>query len=417
MNAQSFPQGTAGQLPPEPPVCYRADESPRPSAPYRRTDANRQPPAPFEADEKPLPYFSSGMVTTPHAAATAPHAVTATPQAAATVPHAVTATPQTPITSPQAVIRSNRTNMFTAVSATLLIVGLLLLGAAIVPLLSFLQVDSTQSYFVGLGYLAVLSLVLTHMTNHLIFTNTEQAKYARAVRTAVLVATELATMALAANSDFRYRWEATLVVMALIVLATRTVVGSEVVRRSYTALRVNEISTWFIAMPFIACAQTDRLGSMPPAATIVCYGIVLAAAVSLAVIRARELGSPDKYPLARNAALNSLTAIAIPLLASAYVAGCTPFSTSAYAFDAVIMIGALAASAVGFRYSSAALRHTGLATLILAIAKMATVDALGLDPLGRAIAYLVGGAMCVAMGMLYSFAAKKLVSDSDPPSA
>lgn len=375
MNAQSLPQGTAGQLPPEPPA----------------------------------PYFQSGMAATSHATATAPHVVGAMQQTA-------TATkPQAPTASPQAVTRPNRTNTFTAVSATLLIVGLLLLGAAIVPLLSFLQVDSAQSYLVGLGYLAILSLVLTHMTNHLIFTSPEQVKYARAVRTAVLVATELAIMALAANSDFRYRWEATLVTVALIVLAMRTVVGPEVVRRSYTALRVNEIATWFVAMPFIACAQTDRLGSLTPAATVACYGIVLAAAISLAAIRVRELGSPDKYPLARNAALSSLTAIAIPLLASAYVVGCTPLSTSAYAFDAVIMIGALAASAVGFRYSSAALRHTGLAILILAIAKMATVDTLGLDPLGRALAYLVGGAMCVAMGMLYGFAAKRLVGDSNAP--
>lgn len=85
-----------------------------------------------------------------------------------------------------------------------------------------------------------------------------------------------------------------------------------------------------------------------------------------------------------------------------------PFGTSRYAFDIVIMGSALACTALGFKAEEPVLRRTGFAFAMLSIAKMVLFDTLMHGVLEKAVAYIIGGAVCFTLGALYNYAVKRL---------
>jgi len=84
------------------------------------------------------------------------------------------------------------------------------------------------------------------------------------------------------------------------------------------------------------------------------------------------------------------------------------FTHEAYAFDMLLMLAALVCTMIGFGFNVAALRRAGLVFALATVVKMVTLDTLGFDPLGKAVAYLLGGAVCFALGAMYNYAVKRL---------
>ena len=83
------------------------------------------------------------------------------------------------------------------------------------------------------------------------------------------------------------------------------------------------------------------------------------------------------------------------------------------AFDGMLMASALACSAYGFVRSSRMMRYAGFALAIGTVAKIAIVDTWSFDPLTKAIAYIVGGVVCMAIAALYSHAVKRMGSGTE----
>ena len=84
-----------------------------------------------------------------------------------------------------------------------------------------------------------------------------------------------------------------------------------------------------------------------------------------------------------------------------------PASYGVLAFDTLLLAGAVACTALGFAHSSKTMRNAGLAIALCAVAKIALIDVWPLDSLAEAVALIVGGVACVAIGVLYSVAGKK----------
>lgn len=83
------------------------------------------------------------------------------------------------------------------------------------------------------------------------------------------------------------------------------------------------------------------------------------------------------------------------------------------AFDAMLMVSALACSAYGFARSSRMMRYAGFALAIGTVAKIAVIDTWSFDSLTKAIAYIVGGVACMAIAALYSRAVKRMGDGSE----
>lgn len=74
----------------------------------------------------------------------------------------------------------------------------------------------------------------------------------------------------------------------------------------------------------------------------------------------------------------------------------------------VAMLAALACIVVGLARRLAALRLYGLITALLCVLKIVTVDIHGADPLGRVIAFILGGIICFVISAAYTFAVHRM---------
>ena len=114
------------------------------------------------------------------------------------------------------------------------------------------------------------------------------------------------------------------------------------------------------------------------------------------------------HPRASNAAFLVLTALLLTFVVASYVVAFVPNSVDDYVLDIVYLLSAFICTIIGFKAESPALRRTGLAVAFVAIAMMVFIDTLSYGMLEKAIAYIVGGIVCFALGALYNLAVKKL---------
>lgn len=89
-----------------------------------------------------------------------------------------------------------------------------------------------------------------------------------------------------------------------------------------------------------------------------------------------------------------------------------PRALGILAFDLLLMAGALVLAGLGFANSSQMTRRVGLVLVLCTVGKVMVLDTWGLDSLTKAIAYISGGAVCMAIGFLYSSAVKRLSKES-----
>ena len=77
-----------------------------------------------------------------------------------------------------------------------------------------------------------------------------------------------------------------------------------------------------------------------------------------------------------------------------------PAALGVLAFDTLLMTSALVFTMLGIIHSSQLMRRTGL-----------IIDTWEFDPLTKAIAYVVGGAVCLAIGAIYSAVMKRMAKE------
>ena len=299
-----------------------------------------------------------------------------------------------------------RSDSFSRASSALVMLGLVMLGGAIAPLLAFFQVQIAAKYFIGLAYLIVCCLTVTWLVGRMFRHSARRDAHVRATRIGVLMVGELALLAFTmACAPFALRWEITSCVLAATMVVLNVAVPAQKREAAYTPLRVNECLVMVVlAMIFL---ETSTWGHIP-VQTLIAYTVALVLSAAVVVLRTRELASANASPKAHKGWLLVGTAFAITLLVAAYVLGCMPFGDSPYAYDVVFMTSALVCAGLGFHFCEPALRRTGLAFALMTIVKMTTIDTIGFDPLPKAIAYLVGGAVCFAIGGMYSYAVKRM---------
>lgn len=299
-----------------------------------------------------------------------------------------------------------RSDSFSRASSALVMLGLVMLGGAIAPLLAFFQVQIAAKYFIGLAYLIVCCLTVTWLVGRMFRHSARRDAHVRATRIGVLMVGELALLAFTmACAPFALRWEITLCVLAATMVVLNVAVPAQKREAAYTPLRVNECLVMVVlAMIF---PETSTWGHIP-VQTLIAYTVALVLSAVVVALHTKELASADASPKAHKGWLLVGTSFAITLLVAAYVLGCMPFGDSPYAYDVVFMTSALVCAGLGFHFCEPALRRTGLAFALMTIVKMTTIDTIGFDPLPKAIAYLVGGAVCFAIGGMYSYAVKRM---------
>ena len=332
-------------------------------------------------------------------------------EALAAVPQMAPYMPDAPYVQVPAFVQAaqqveHTSDRFSKVSSALVVLGLALVGGAIAPLLSYFNVMPQVKYFVGLAYLCIACLTVAWLAGRLFVHSENRYRLIRATRVAVLMASEFILLPLtAACRPFELRWEITVVFLVALLLVLRFALNFNARWRAYVPLRVNEILVMLVVVPIIAFEGT--LGGNGVISTA-CFAAALVLAGVLVAVRATELKDDQAHPSARNGGLLASTAVALTLMAAAFVQGCTPWSGTVYAYDAVFMVSALACSGIGFGLNSPALRRTGLVIALATVLKMVLLDTLAFDPLPKAIAYLVGGAVCFGIGAMYSLAVKRL---------
>ena len=91
-----------------------------------------------------------------------------------------------------------------------------------------------------------------------------------------------------------------------------------------------------------------------------------------------------------------------------------PPALGVLAFDTLLMASALVFTMLGIAYSSQIMRRTGLAIALCSVVKMMVIDTWEFDPLTKAIAYVIGGAVCLGIGAIYSVVTKRMArKDAD----
>ena len=298
-----------------------------------------------------------------------------------------------------------RSDSFSRASSALVILGLVMLGGAIAPLLSLLEASPAAKYFIGLAYLAVCCLTVCWLAGRMFAHARRRDTFVRATRIGVTMVGELALIALASASEmFSFCWEVTAVALAIVPLALRLALPRERRVAAYMPLRVNELivmvllATIFLSTGFSALA-------MP---SLACYSVAFALVCAVVALRACELSQDEAPSAARSSVLLVATALFFTLLAVSYVEGCLPIAHNEYVSDTVFLASALACALLGFRFCEPSLRRTGLVIALCTIVKMTTFDTIGFDPLSKAIAYLVGALVCFAIGGMYNYAVKRL---------
>lgn len=88
-----------------------------------------------------------------------------------------------------------------------------------------------------------------------------------------------------------------------------------------------------------------------------------------------------------------------------------PAALGVLAFDTLLMASALVFTMLGINHSSQLLRRTGLIIALCTVVKMMIIDTWEFDPLTKAIAYVVGGAVCFAIGAIYSAVMKRIAKE------
>lgn len=80
-------------------------------------------------------------------------------------------------------------------------------------------------------------------------------------------------------------------------------------------------------------------------------------------------------------------------------------------FDILLMASALVFTMLGISHSSQIMRRTGLVIALCSVVKMMVIDTWEFDPLTKAIAYVVGGAVCLGIGAVYSAVMKRMAKE------
>ena len=89
-----------------------------------------------------------------------------------------------------------------------------------------------------------------------------------------------------------------------------------------------------------------------------------------------------------------------------------PAALGVLAFDTLLMVSALVFTMLGIIHSSQLMRRTGLIIALCTVVKMMVIDTWEFDPLTKAIAFVVGGAVCLAIGAIYSAVMKRMAKES-----
>ena len=298
-----------------------------------------------------------------------------------------------------------RSDSFSRASSALVILGLVMMGGAIAPLLALLEASPAAKYFIGLAYLVVCCLTVCWLAGRMFAHARRRDTFVRATRIGVIIAGELAVIALAlATEAFTFCWEATALALALVPFVLHVALPRERREASSMPLRVNEL---LVMLMLTAVFLNASLSASAPA-SIACYSVACALMLAVVGLHARELAQDDAPQSARNSFVLVATALFSTLTVAAYVEGCLPFAHSAYVFDTVFLASALACALLGFKFCEPALRRTGLVIALCTIVKMTTCDTIGFDPLPKAIAYLVGALVCFAIGGMYNYAVKRM---------
>ncbi len=328
-----------------------------------------------------------------------------------------------------------KTASLSNMSATFIVLGLLLIGCAIAPLLSFFKVDVIAKYVIGLAYITLVTITVMWLAGKLFKRTAKRDAYVMRTRIAILVVAELVFLSFTDTCNtFNLRWEITSLILALLLLILQLAPSRLTRWNAYTALRVHELVVIFGLDCFIFFAGSwdnfmygkfDVVSALLYAGVVVLLVIVVALRTcELFAVRANQkaiqMGQavPDQltgsrfkalaHPHASNAAFLVLTALFLTCVVCSYVVAFVPNKVEEYALDIVYLLSALICTIIGFKAESPALRRTGLVVALVAIAKMVLIDTLSYDVLEKAIAYIVGGIVCFALGALYNFAVKKL---------
>ena len=394
--------------------------------------ASTAPPASvaYAAASDAVPY----AVPTPYAASAPSTAAAAVPATyampiASDVSMPLTVAPVRAVYAPQPIDPvQQKADSYSRVSAALIVIGLLLLGGAIAPLLTYLDVLPVAVYGIGAAYIALAAVVVMWLVGAMFAHSGRRAVFVRGTRVAALAAAEVALIILTISCyGFEFRWEATALILGALILALHVAPSRAARRKAYGLLRTNEIAVMFLLAAIMSSGSVfqavSEWGSRTSIAgtgtvTIICYAVALAFIIAVVAVRIAELFAlrrtqdaehPAAHPLSGNPGFLVLTVLAAMAALTAFVWGCTPIYDNAYVYDVILLAGALLCVLTGFAATQPALRHTGLILGLCVVAKMVLVDTLGYDLLSKAIAFIIGGAICFGIGALYNYAVKRLV--------
>lgn len=202
----------------------------------------------------------------------------------------------------------------------------------------------------------------------------------------------------------------TLTVVVAIVAALRFVNVEQVLKASPTLCSLFAANEYIVSID--AALVTTSNGSTPHIALkiLLWVSVALVAAIAIArIIQSRHVTAFQPK------AIQYLSAIVLTGITQAPLVSLVSFGqANSFASSMIAMFVALVLVGIGFAMNLKPSRLFGLGLAIFAVLKMATYDVASISPIGRIIAFIVGGLIVFGISALYNYADKRL-SHGEPP--
>lgn len=199
-------------------------------------------------------------------------------------------------------------------------------------------------------------------------------------------------------------WAATLVTVLLILTVLRALNIEAALGMTQDHHVVFAINEYVIAL--VAFITVGMNGESATVAEQVLLWIATALVIVMSfvrIIQSRNVSALHPQPIQYLSAIMLTLATQAPLLGLVRLGEGSPFVSSVVAmFVALVLVG------MGFALRLKPVRLYGLGLTIFAVLKLATYDLSNISPVGRVIAFIVGGLIAFGISALYNYADKRL---------
>jgi len=220
-----------------------------------------EPPASFAQSAYAPTFAAAAAAAAPQTPAAAP--AMPVPQPPLTVP-LVSAMPAAAMAASDPVER--QADSFSKTSSAFVVLGLALVGGAIVPLLEHFAISGMVAYFISVAYILLACLTVAWLAGKLFAHSAQSYRYARITRLGVLFAGELSVYMLAGPANLGdYGAGVLAITMALVPLALQVFLNERARWNSYSVLRANEILVMAFMLPVLLFGNYTFEGEDTPA--------------------------------------------------------------------------------------------------------------------------------------------------------